>query len=83
MYNRLILSIYISFFLLGCIEKKVTFYKDIAPIIHKNCTSCHRLGQSAPFNLITYKDIAKRSKMINYVIESGYMPPWRPRNEKE
>ena len=75
MYNRLILSIYICF-LVGCIEKKVTFYKDIAPIIHENCTPCHRSGQSAPFNLITYKDIAKRSKMIKYVTETGYMPPW-------
>src|ERR1700742_1505727 len=27
----------------------VTFNKQIAPIIYKNCASCHRPGEAAPF----------------------------------
>jgi len=55
---------------------EVTFSKDVAPIIYENCTPCHRPGTAAPFNLIDYKDIAKRSKMIKFVTETKYMPPW-------
>jgi hypothetical protein len=53
-----------------------TFARDIAPIIHSNCTPCHRPGTAAPFNLITYRDVSKRSKMIKYVTGKRYMPPW-------
>ena len=53
-----------------------TFARDIAPIIHSNCTPCHRPGTAAPFNLITYRDVSKRRKMIKYVTGKRYMPPW-------
>jgi hypothetical protein len=55
---------------------KVTFTEQIAPIIYKNCTTCHRPGSDAPFDLITYNDVRKRSKMIQKVTESKFMPPW-------
>jgi hypothetical protein len=53
-----------------------TFNRDIAPIIHKNCTPCHRPGESAPFSLITYKDVRKKAKTIVKVTGKGLMPPW-------
>ena len=59
----------------------VTFNKDIAPVIHEKCTSCHRPGQAGPFSLINFKDVSRRAKTIEAVIESGYMPPWKPVNE--
>ena len=37
-----------------------TFAKDVAPIVQKNCMSCHRDGQAAPFPLVTYDDVKKR-----------------------
>jgi len=55
-----------------------TFNRDIAPIIHDNCTRCHRPDQAAPFSLITYDDVARRTRMIKHVIDKGYMPPWKP-----
>ncbi|WP_211657496.1 monooxygenase [Parapedobacter composti] len=58
-----------------------TFYKDIAPIIHAKCTPCHRPGESAPFSLISYDDVAKRTSFIKKVIQEGYMPPWKANNE--
>lgn len=55
---------------------EVSFYEHIAPIIHKNCTPCHQPNKSAPFNLITYEDVAKRAKFIGKVTETRYMPPF-------
>lgn len=60
----------------------ITFNKDIAPIIHGKCASCHRPGQAGPFSLLTYKDVAKRARTIDAVIDSGYMPPWKPVNHE-
>ncbi len=54
----------------------VTFSETIAPIIHQNCTTCHRPGEAAPFSLITYDDVKKRGALIATVTGSRYMPPW-------
>jgi hypothetical protein len=56
----------------------VTFNKDIAPILYKNCASCHRPGEVAPFSLLTYNDAAKRAALIANVTARRYMPPWKP-----
>jgi hypothetical protein len=56
--------------------KAYTFNRDIAPLIHKNCTPCHRPGESAPFSLITFKDVRKKAKTIVKVTSKGIMPPW-------
>lgn len=55
---------------------EVNFYEHIAPIVHRNCTPCHQPNKSAPFNLITYEDVAKRAKFISKVTETRYMPPF-------
>jgi Copper type II ascorbate-dependent monooxygenase, C-terminal domain len=55
----------------------INFTEHIAPIIHQNCTPCHRTGEAAPFSLITYEDVAKRGKFIQKVTQIRYMPPWR------
>jgi mono/diheme cytochrome c family protein len=54
-----------------------TFNRDIAPIIYRNCSSCHRPGEAAPFSLLTYGDVAKKGKLIAAVTASDYMPPWK------
>jgi hypothetical protein len=59
-------------------DAKVTYTRDIAPIINANCVTCHRDGQIAPFPLTSYTDVSKRAKLIADVTESGYMPPWKP-----
>jgi hypothetical protein len=56
----------------------VTFSEHIAPIIFTNCTACHRPGEAAPFKLMTYRDVQKRGRTILQVVESRYMPPWKP-----
>ena len=54
----------------------VTFNEHIAPIIFNNCSSCHRPEQAAPFALLSYSDVTKRSQLIRAVTQSRYMPPW-------
>lgn len=53
-----------------------TFTETIAPLVYRNCTTCHRPGQAAPFSLITYDDVKKRGSLIAAVTQSRYMPPW-------
>jgi hypothetical protein len=60
------------------IAAKVTFTEHVAPIVFKNCTSCHRPGEGAPFSLMTYQEVKKRGNLISQVTGSGYMPPWPP-----
>jgi hypothetical protein len=33
----------------------VTFYKDVAPLLQKNCETCHRPGQIAPMAFQTFE----------------------------
>jgi hypothetical protein len=78
-------KIYIYIFLITIISascgndkksEQVTFSEQIAPIIYKNCTTCHRPGEAGPFNLLTYKDAASRGKLMKFVTQSRFMPPW-------
>jgi len=55
-----------------------TFSHDIAPLVYKNCASCHRPGESAPFSLLNYDDVRKHARQIAVVTKSRYMPPWLP-----
>jgi len=55
-----------------------TFTKDVAPVVFAHCASCHRPGEAAPFSLLEYGDLKKRSKQLLEVVESRRMPPWKP-----
>ncbi len=56
---------------------KVTFTKDIAPILWNHCGECHRPGEVGPFSLLTYADAAMRADFLRDVVEAGRMPPWK------
>jgi tetratricopeptide (TPR) repeat protein len=59
----------------------VTFTRDVAPILFRNCLPCHRDGEVAPFALRTYDEARKRAKQIAEVTARRYMPPWLPAAE--
>jgi hypothetical protein len=54
----------------------VTFSRDVAPILHKKCVSCHRAGEVAPMSLLTYQDARPWSRAIKEKVTSRQMPPW-------
>jgi hypothetical protein len=59
-----------------CATAAVTFNEQIAPIVYSKCAGCHRAGESAPFPLTSYQDVAKRGALIAAVTQKRYMPPW-------
>src|SRR5690242_15721869 len=59
-------------------QDRLTYTRDIAPILLKHCAACHRPGQSAPFSLLSYEDVRPRAKSIAEVIARREMPPWKP-----
>lgn len=56
---------------------QVTFNRQIAPIIYRNCSACHRPGEAAPFPFLSYADVAKKGTTIAKVTTSHFMPPWK------
>lgn len=74
---RAIIVLLLVLSLQQAVSQKLTFYKDIQPILHAKCAPCHRPGEAAPFNLITYDDVSKRTDLIRKVITSRFMPPWK------
>jgi len=59
-------------------QPRLTFTKDIAPIIWSRCASCHRPGEIGPFSLITYDDVRRHATLIGEVTARRLMPPWKP-----
>jgi len=55
---------------------QVTFWRDVAPILWKNCVECHRSGQPGPMELLDYEDAKGWAPTIAEVTAGGRMPPW-------
>ncbi|MBP6835553.1 MAG: hypothetical protein KA978_32510, partial [Deltaproteobacteria bacterium] len=53
-------------------------FVEVAPLVYRRCATCHRPGESGPFSLVTYLDVARRRQQIRRVVTRGYMPPWKP-----
>jgi len=54
----------------------VTFSKQIAPLLQKNCQNCHRPGEAAPMSLLDYQSARPYAKSIKKVVSEKAMPPW-------
>lgn len=59
-----------------CAQAGPTFAGDVAPILQRNCQTCHRPGQAAPFSLLTYEQARPWAKAIKEAVLQGRMPPW-------
>src|SRR5580765_8358293 len=57
-------------------SSKVTFTKDVAPIMQQHCQSCHRPGEGTPFSLLTYEDARAWAKLMKQMVQQRQMPPW-------
>jgi len=54
----------------------VTFTRDVAPILYKNCAECHRPTMFAPMSLMTYDDARPYARAIKQKVVARQMPPW-------
>ncbi len=59
-------------------QEQITFTRDVAPILFRHCSTCHRSGEAAPFTLLTYEDVRPRARRIVEVTRTRSMPPWKP-----
>ncbi|MBL8769836.1 MAG: redoxin domain-containing protein [Phenylobacterium sp.] len=60
----------------GADHAKLTYVKDVAPIIEKNCMACHQEGGIGPMQLTSYEMVKGFSPMIREVIRTDRMPPY-------
>jgi peroxiredoxin len=59
-------------------DGSITFYRDVLPIVQKNCQECHRPGAVGPFALMTYKQAVNWADDIKEYVQERKMPPWKP-----
>ncbi|HLZ12489.1 MAG TPA: tetratricopeptide repeat protein [Candidatus Acidoferrum sp.] len=59
-------------------EKRVTFNRDLAPVVFRTCAPCHHPGEAGPFSLLTYGDVKAHARQIADLTERRIMPPWLP-----
>ena len=57
-------------------RREVTYDRDVAPILFKNCAVCHRPNDIAPMSLVTYKDARPWARQIRDAVVERRMPPW-------
>jgi hypothetical protein len=53
-----------------------TYYKDIAPVVERSCSSCHVQGGSAPFPLDNYDALYTVRELAREKVSKREMPPW-------
>jgi len=56
-------------------QQAPSYEKDIAPIVEKNCATCHRETGIAPFAMDSYSMLLGWSPMIREVVMTKRMPP--------
>jgi hypothetical protein len=56
--------------------RAVTFTRDVAPVLQRNCQGCHRPGEAAPFPLLTYEQARPWAKAMKEAVRLKKMPPW-------
>ena len=58
------------------IDVDVTYAADVASIIQKNCTVCHRPGGIGPIDLVDYDDAKRYARRIRRQVSNRLMPPY-------
>jgi len=53
-----------------------TFAEDVAPILYKNCTTCHHPGGMGPFSLLEFDSAKAEVSEMRDAVARGQMPPW-------
>ena len=54
-----------------------TYAVDVAPIMFRNCASCHRPGGLGPFSVLEYDSVKPKLGKMKAMVRSGRMPPWQ------
>ena len=55
---------------------RVTYARDVAPIIQQKCQACHSPGSIGPMSLLTYAEVKEYALEIRERVSERSMPPW-------
>lgn len=55
---------------------KVTYSKDVAPILNQRCVECHRAGEVAPMAFTSFKETRPWAAAIKERVAARKMPVW-------
>ncbi len=55
---------------------QISYSKEIAPLLEKNCVSCHREGGIGSWAMTEYNMVRGFAPMIREVVRTQRMPPW-------
>jgi hypothetical protein len=55
---------------------KISYSKDVAPILENKCLACHTVGGMGPFAMNSYDVVKAMSPMIREVLRTKRMPPY-------
>ncbi|MEP7210259.1 MAG: redoxin domain-containing protein, partial [Alphaproteobacteria bacterium] len=55
---------------------KISYAKDVAPIVKDKCVTCHEKGGIAPFAFDSYEKVKGFAPMIRETVRSQRMPPY-------
>jgi hypothetical protein len=75
---RIQIAIFLLIFYINkvsCQHQVTPDFKEVMPIFSSKCGRCHNASISAPFNLLSYKNIVSKAPMIKKVIAENIMPP--------
>ena len=56
-------------------DGRITYDRDVLPILEKNCLGCHSPGQIAPMSFVTYETTRPWAPQIKAVVAAKKMPP--------
>src|SRR5262245_40779069 len=62
--------------LFAALAAEPTFYRDVLPILQKNCQGCHRPGEIGRMPLQTYEQVRPWAKAMRQAVLTKRMPPW-------
>ena len=59
------------------LSAQVTYTEHIKPIMDTYCRVCHTSGAIGQVTLEDYESVVSYAKMIKFVTDTDYMPPWK------
>lgn len=59
-------------------HSKISYAKDIAPVLEAKCVVCHQEGGIGPFAMSEYAIVKQFAPMIRESLRTDTMPPWHP-----
>ena len=60
----------------GTVPTVVTFYRDVMPVLQKNCQTVYPPGEIAPASFLSYESTRPWAKSIRTAVLTKKMPPW-------